>query len=248
MKRPIKPFVVEVRKGQKKPNTPENWARTDDRTPEDDSLRRAEAALFGPSTSPEQSGAPGRSGRILETISDAEPVAVLPVEETPAGRRGRPPGSKNKPKPVDEKNAFPKRRGRPPRIAEGQVRQVPVTPELTNAALESIARAKAPVPVSPLPQGRSAVVPVKRPRGRPRKTELDGTPILRPAAPAPVHAAPVSAAVNLPRAIRHAVEGAGADQGSIAGRLRRPRAGEGWKRRLRGMALNAFERRHRKEG
>ena len=108
MKRPIKPFVVEVRKGQKKGDEP---AQTSQPKPApkpgprnasgDDALRRAQAMLFSPSPAPSPAPAevtpPGRTGRILASLD--EPTAPV-VADAPARKRGRPPGSLNKPKPV----------------------------------------------------------------------------------------------------------------------------------------------------
>ena len=103
MKRPIKPFVVEVRKGQKsqKKSAPvletPVFGLSEEQPRENDALRRAEAALFGGFSAKTNDPSANRSGRILETIADEEPIP----EASPAvegKRRGRPPGSRNKPK------------------------------------------------------------------------------------------------------------------------------------------------------
>ena len=321
MKRPIKPFVVEVRKGQKSqkktavaPELP-TFILPEEQPRESDALRRAEAALFGGSgaRAADPSGGANRSGRILETIPDEAPaprtLSATPAGKTPAAeaqsvdgkRRGRPPGSRNKPKDPDAAGAppameaHPRRRGRPPRIAES-VRKVALTPDLASAALESIARAsvaRAPLPTRPSPRARLAAGPVKPPRagkrGRPpkekrakdmlaqerleqkrrakgkiaRKQSARVTPMAEESA-APAHGlwsvadhqpAPRAPAAftqprgpldMLPRLLRIGAEQAQGDPVALLSALRRPRAGERWKRRLRGAALAGYERRLKK--
>ncbi len=298
MKRPIKPFVVEVRKGQKSQKKSATVLETpvfglsEEQPRESDALRRAEAALFGGFSAKTNDSSANRPGRILETIADEEPIP----EASPAvegKRRGRPPGSRNKPKDVTEaapaeaaSEAPPKRRGRPPRITEA-VRKVELTPELASAALESIARAsvpRAPLPTRPAPRSRMAPAAAPKPvrtgkRGRPPKEKIAkekiarekvarvkiarGRPVRDEAAAArPVwrapetQFAPAPAAFTqprgpldtLPRLLRIAAEKAHGDAASLLGALRRPRAGERWKRRLRGAALVAYERRLKKSG
>ena len=180
MKRPIKPFVVEVRKGQKAQTKKAPvvelppMALFEEQPRENDALRRAEAALFGVfAAKPDPSAQSNRSGRILESIPEEAPVVEAPLIE--GKRRGRPPGSRNKLKegglePVaaaQSAPAAPKRRGRPPRVLEGSVRKVELTPELASAALESIAKAsviRAPLPTRPASKGRDPLVPAKPPR------------------------------------------------------------------------------------
>jgi hypothetical protein len=308
MKRPIKPFVVEVRKGQKSPkkkSLPADLPPVDlfeEQPRGNDALRRAEAALFGAAPKADLTGS-GRSGRILETIPDEAPSVEAPPIETK--RRGRPPGSRNKAKEIEEVSqeapAAPKRRGRPPRVLEGAVRKVELTPELANAALESIAKAAVARPVVPIMSARKArapvspAKPVREPRQdkaakilakqqakqakqeakltaklakqQARETKLTGkqakpkappasaprqTPIRRPApvvmaAPAP-SARPANPLDTLPRLIRIATETAQGDSAAPIVAMLRPRAGERWRRRLRGAALSAYERRHRKSG
>ena len=305
MKRPIKPFVVEVRKGQKAQTKKAPAAELpplalfEEQPRENEALRRAEAALFGVfAAKPDPSASSNRSGRILETIPDEAPVVEEPVIE--GKRRGRPPGSRNKPKEAGETPAVtaqeapaaPKRRGRPPRVLEGSVRKVELTPELASAALESIAKAsvmRAPVPTRPAPKERVALGPAKPPRepkralrkeklikakvvkektlkvkavkeksfkekplnqktpvgARNRLVPVDHAPKL--ASPAPV-AWPENPLDTLPRLIRSAVDTAEGDPALLLSALRRPRAGERWKRRLRGASLVAYERRLRKTG
>ena len=66
-----------------------------------------------------------------------------------------------------------------------------------------------------------------------------------PAAAAPM-AWPENPLDTLPRLIRIAVDKAQDDPALLLSALRRPRAGERWKRRLRGATLVAYERRLRK--
>ena len=295
MKRPIKPFVVEVRKGQKAQTkkTPvvelPPMALFEEQPRENDALRRAEAALFGVfAVKPDPSAPSNRSGRILESIPDEAPSVEAPQIE--GKRRGRPPGSRNKPKeggsePVAiaaDAPTAPKRRGRPPRVLEGSVRKVELTPELASAALESIAKAsviRAPLPTRPAPKGRDPLGLAKPPREPKRslrkeklikakasKEKVVKAKAIKEKAPAvarpprrPVEnaAIPASAAPmiwpekpldTLPRLIRIAVEKAQDDPVLLLSALRRPRAGERWKRRLRGASLLAYERRLRKTG
>jgi hypothetical protein len=257
MKRPIKPFVVEVRKGQKRSGTPEFMPKPD-KIPEDDAVRRAEALLFAPQPSPDSDDGPaaGRTGRILESIpAPGTEEASSPLEEEALPRRrGRPPGSKNKLKSEAAAAKPARRRGRPPRIPEGSVRQVAVTPELTSAALEAIARVQPPpmpaMPVrvaSPTPRYDA---PVKRKRGRPRKIDLaNPAPATRPAGATPpgLSVAPSAGSPSLPLLLRAALEAGAGQQEAIPAALTRTRAGERWKRRLRGAALRAFERKSQRQ-
>ncbi len=178
MKRPIKPFVVEVRKGaktQKKKTPVTDLLPVDlfeEKPRENGALRRAEAVLFKPAPRVEETGLSNRSGRILESIA----VGAEPVEEPIAEvrRRGRPPGARNKPKEIEtatsQPTEAPKRRGRPPQVVEGSVRKVQLTPELASAALESIAKAaeaRPLIPILPAQKGRiasSAAKPKREPR------------------------------------------------------------------------------------
>ena len=103
-----------------------------------------------------------------------EPIVA---EEPAPKRRGRKPGSKNKPREATVSE--PKRRGRPPRVAGGSVRSVPVTADIVSDALDKMARATSALPA---PTGArtmfatdaAVTIPVKRGRGRPRKVVPDG--------------------------------------------------------------------------
>lgn len=234
MRRDHRPFVVEVRRGQKKGLTVPAPSPAPEASPADDMMRRAEAALFG-RTEETKPGAsevrPLPARRILEVLP-AETAATETPRVVEPPRRGRKPGSRNRPKsmPFAEPAQERRRRGRPPKSPEGKVRSVTVTPELANAALEIMARVAAtPVPVTPL--SRSSVPPAplapKR-RGRPPKIAM--TPPTagtagRTSAPSllPETAGTVSA-----RSIQRIVERYGADA--------LPRLGQRWTRRLRGFA------------
>ena len=324
MKRPIKPFVVEVRKGAKvqKKKTPVTdllpMELLAEKPRENDALKRAEEALFKPAPKADEAAASNRSGRILETIAASEQAVEEPLVE--GKRRGRPPGSRNKPRELEaarpEPTVAPKRRGRPPKVVEGSVRKVQLTPELASAALESIAKAAVArplLPILPAQKGRvasSAAKPKREPRpakpdkllARAAKLEARQAKILamqekkeakqqaklvrqakpkppsaaasrkaaaRPAkperlsaprsqaqkpqtanAPASMSPAPTSRPSNpldaLPRLIRIGLESTHGDPVALAASLLRPRAGERWRRRLRGAAFFAYERRQRK--
>ena len=317
MKRPIKPFVVEVRKGSK---TQKKTPVTDllpaelleEKPRENSALKRAEAVLFKPAPNVEETGPSNRSGRILESIPVGEEPAEEPFVES--RRRGRPPGARNKPKEIEsaslQPTEAPKRRGRPPKVVEGSVRKVQLTPELASAALESIAKAaeaRPLIPILPAQKGRaasSAVKPKREPRpprpdllaARQAKLEAKQAKLLAkqekleakqqaklarqakqkppsaaairkaaaskpmpdrassPKSLAPKSSAPISPAQgpqpsnpldSLPRLIRIGLQAAQGDPSALAA-LQRPPAGQRWRRRLRGAAFFAYERRQRK--
>ncbi len=233
MRRETRPFVVEVRRGQqKKAPQPAPLPNPFVEQPnDDDMMRRAEEALFGrpaqaPGGSPAEPASPAR--RILEALAP-EPVEVLAEPNFEAPRRGRKPGSKNRPKEqIALAPEAKRRRGRPPKNPESQVRSVPVTPELANAALEVIAKV-ATSPVAPVPLAVAAsplVTPAKRPRGRPRKVPLPEQSSATAETTAAMEAGPVgpgnsSAAARIVARYR---DGNGRPAGQI------------WTRRLRGYA------------
>ena len=111
-------------------------------------------------------------------------------------------------------------RGRPPRNPDGMVRKVAVTQELTNAALEAIARVQPPPTVTSAPTRLIARplqqdLPVKRKRGRPRKVDQTG-PQGQPSrvardisAPVPSPHVPDSGTNGLPFGLRLVVGGGG---------------------------------------
>ena len=90
-------FVVEVKRGTSR----EAFISQDDGA---DRFAGAEALMFGepkPSVSADRefTGAPAKpAGRILPALDVPDPMVA--AEPQPTARRGRPPGSKNKPKPA----------------------------------------------------------------------------------------------------------------------------------------------------
>ena len=98
MKRELKPFVVEVKRGKRRQSF---LGQFEDQTVTmTDATRRAELALF--SSPPDGKVASKRgtdepAGRILPSLIEPPPAETV-VEEPPPRRRGRKPGSKNKPK------------------------------------------------------------------------------------------------------------------------------------------------------
>jgi hypothetical protein len=231
-------------------------------------LKRAEAALFKAAPKAEESVASSRSGRILESIAVGEPKAEEPLVESK--RRGRPPGSRNKPRELQaarpEAAEPPKRRGRPPRVVEGSVRKVQLTPELANAALESIAKAGVTRPVAPVISAQKA--PKTLPRVKPTRAPREALPVLKtvkkktpvraaprqsapehptaPPAPAPATMRQSSPLDRLPRLLTMTTDMGRDDPLALFTALLRPRAGQRWRRRLRGVAFFAYERRQRK--
>lgn len=258
MKRETRPFTVEVRRGAKKqsagvlPSPPP--APSAEKTP----MQRAEEILFSrdPAAAPKE-GAP-RWGRILEPV--IEPVVVLesPEAEPPTAprRRGRPPGSKNRPPSAGSDHKAP--RGRP-RLAP-EVRQLKLTPELVTAAIESmtkLAPGQPSVSAPTTPFGRSrgfeegGSAPIKRPRGRPRKNPISA-PEERPIEAASTRANGGDSAGERPRSVaaqRSPSGGSGvAPAKASRSRLKRYdlnrlfKPGERWKARMR---LRSLARRQR---
>jgi hypothetical protein len=271
MRRDKRPFVVEVKRGAKRavvaPTVLDGFSF-------DDAIQRAESALFGTGEEkslPKQSAAGARAAevfdapgnaaarRILEAISD-EPAMIEAADEPAPKKRGRKPGSKNKPRAI-EAPAPKKRRGRPPKVAGSDVRVVPVTADIAGAALDKMARA---TPAQSAPTGQKTLFPpsasageppVKRGRGRPRKIIPEGG--FPPRIPewitwaqsgdddTDVGAMPmvetIAEPVDQPRVVQFV-----RSTERIAARAGLPRAGLRWTRRLRGIAAYARDRRLRK--
>lgn len=171
MRREKRPFLVELKRGQKRPATLDAPAETELKS---SSLRRAKAMLFDGDNEAEAMTAAATQAprRILEAVAEEAPGA--PLLEAP--RRGRKPGSKNRPKVVViSEEAAPKRaRGRPRLHPEGAVRNVSATAELAQAALHSIGKISSGTSKFQVPRGHMHPVPMfeptpKRKRGRPRK-------------------------------------------------------------------------------
>ena len=110
MRRPIRPFTVETKKGARRADKteaaptpflelePEPIAERKRSTPQ---MKAAQALFDKPAPTPAQPGAPEAGARILRSL--IEPPPVLPVfDDFPDEpmRRGRKPGSKNKPREV----------------------------------------------------------------------------------------------------------------------------------------------------
>lgn len=256
MRHGSRPFVVEVKRGQKRtpvvhtvePSAPPPLPPETNSL--DDIFRRAEAALF--ERAPEQSekatpqadtlAAPQR--RILETLTEVDPLVTLLAERGEGSRRGRKPGSKNKPKDVAaqdaEKTAAANKNG-----------SVELTPERINEALKAMERAtgvyspRRTSPSPPKPSYQSASVPHAAPRGA--APHMTPTPIVVAAAIAPAGSLGVRAATaaepsadptTLIEANDAVDEARSRDRGSIRKRYvtgTEPRPGERWKRRLRGI-------------
>ena len=269
MRRDKRPFVVEVKRGAKRASP----AQQNFSSPSfDDAFQRAEQALFGtPGDQPSVTIAPAEFAepaggeqpmpprRILEAIP-GEAEAVMPADDPAPKRRGRKPGSKNKPRETPA--AEPKRRGRPPRVAGGSVRSVPVTADIVTEALDKIARV---APVLPAPSGARTLfaeagatpLPVKRGRGRPRKVvPVGGFPPKVPewiawvasATDDDEPAAPMSLVADDDYEIdeNEPMIADATVAARIPGRRDGLRAGQRWTRRLRGMAANAHQKRARK--
>lgn len=254
MRRDKRPFIVELKRGQKRPGTLVDLAANE---PKQDARFRAQDALFGGGTASEspivetdplfstpstQVQFPPRR-RILEALAPVQAVE----EDLEAPRRGRKLGSKNKSKLLtnEDTGLLPKRpRGRPPRNPEGQVRSVAATPELEKAALKMIAKSRFNPPISPIPGGRMShpipmfEPPPKRKRGRPRKIrapKFDWTVWASDEAPEPV---PMPTVVQVAQV--EEVDFEDLETLSVVPTLQRfensgprLRAGERWKRRIR---------------
>ncbi len=248
MKRERRPFVVEVKRGQKRAG---GFPEPEISEIKLDSVKRAQDALFGGSWPVEASIATSEQEQRPESANVAPPRRILEavapdlaelIEIAPP-RRGRKPGSKNKPKLHDlSVEPMVKRgRGRPRLNADSSVRKVAVTPEITSAALRKIATASQPHFFSKAPGNNIQPVPMfepppKRGRGRPRKikppkfdwtawtSNEDGDVHVESAIVAP-HAA--AAPVVKPVMALPPLTGVTRFEGP------RVRAGERWKRRLR---------------
>jgi hypothetical protein len=177
MKRETRPFTVEVRRGSKKQSAP-FLPPPEAQTPatEKNPLQRAEEILFSrePGQGPDRP-APPRTGRILEPVEQAQRPEEAQPEPEPATeaprRRGRPPGSKNRSATVE--GVERPGRGRPRSTPEG--RRLKLTPELINAAMDSMTK----VASAPSAGGSAAArgeaeleglgVDTERPSRRPRQ-------------------------------------------------------------------------------
>jgi hypothetical protein len=247
MRREKRPFVVEVKRGDKRAA-----GKSDAKKAEPAKSKSSKSQALAPIEANVRAAMDGAdqpaNRRILEAL-DAPRSEAAVTTEAGAPRRGRKPGSKNKPRVAEA--VEPKRRGRPPKSA-GAVRTVAITADLANAALDKISRSAAPPPTGVTTMFASDAPPageqpVKRGRGRPRKIVPPGgfppkvpqwvTWVQTPDEPEsemddPTEAADDAAAasVNEPQVapLVRALE-----------RMSRPaglRAGSRWSRRLRGYA------------
>ena len=99
MKRDLKPFVVEVKRGKRRPSFLGQFE--DKTTTMNEATRRAELALFTAppgDTAAAQMKAQESAGRILPSLIEPEPADEIVLDDPAPRRRGRKPGSKNKPK------------------------------------------------------------------------------------------------------------------------------------------------------
>ena len=105
------------------------------------------------------------------------------------------------------------------------------------------ARAAPPAGDPPVSKRAQKKAPAPAPAApRPRTQQ---SPPAQPAAPSPT-AKPHPTLDRLPRLLRMAAELGQNDPNALFAALQRPRAGERWRRRLRGVAFFAYERRQRK--
>jgi hypothetical protein len=143
MKRGTRPFIVEVRRGQKRVQPLEGEGESS--AFRNEALRRAEAALFGTPPSepkpakPEPAPPPPEQRRILVSLADVEPSAAPVAEPEPPRRRGRKPGKV-------QTGTEPVRHEKKRLADKTAARRVPLTPELVNAALDKIEKATRAVP------------------------------------------------------------------------------------------------------
>ncbi len=102
MKRELKPFVVEVKRGKRRSPFGARVEMLNAKPSE--ASRRADLALFAASSSEpvlSKSLATEALGRILPSLIEVTPEPDVVRDEIAPRRRGRKPGSKNKPKALD---------------------------------------------------------------------------------------------------------------------------------------------------
>ena len=241
MKRGTRPFIVEVRRGQKRTTPTEG---EEDSSPlRNEALRRAEVALFGaPPAEPSEArlepvSPPPPPRRILASLTEPEPEVPLFAE--PERRRGRKPGKV-------QKTEEPRRNGKS-RATDTAARNVPLTPELVSAALDKIEKVTLADPwrpglqrVSAAADGAEKALRVRRKKTAASSRRADSKLQREPAKAAPV-AAPAQSVASAKRMGSRPLQKASADtpsrRPSIRGRYvfgTEPKPGERWKRRLRG--------------
>ena len=161
MRRDKRPFTVEVRRGgNKTPAAPKTKSRP--------AAKKIQPPVeMAPPTAaelpPPALEANKPVGRILPSLVEPEPVELMAEPDLPR-RRGRPPGSKNKPKPGRESSGLPiaaKRRGRPPKVRVS-----------APTVYEWAASANEPEIVAPVRQAEPVVRAIAEPRQAPHERRV----------------------------------------------------------------------------
>ncbi|HWG06433.1 MAG TPA: hypothetical protein VG271_15590 [Beijerinckiaceae bacterium] len=234
MKRGTRPFIVEVRRGQKKAAIVGGEEETG--FLRNDAVRRAEAALFGTpaaehdATKPVPASTPAPR-RILASLTEPEPAPVF-VDAEPRENKAE----------KAQKSAQP-RQDRRRRSQDSAGRSVPLTPELVSAALDQIEkvthaepRATGSQTIAAPAGGSDTPSSIRRKTNGLRRVAPAQKQGQTEAASVRAHAgAPAKKAA--PVVMRNAASDAAPRRPSIRGRYvfgTEPKPGEKWKRRLRG--------------
>lgn len=248
MRRESRSFVVERRRGQKRAPVVTTIEQPQQSAPIhesglDEIFRRAEAALFdrGGGPQPKPSAFPSENGashdstvsrdntvpqesepkrRILENLNEVDPLTALLAERGEASRRGRKPGSKNKPKD-------PATLALDPAAMANLKGRMELTPERINEALKAMERVSASA-------SARGVKPVTVGLGRPVSNEVeeDGVTderltIVEQSTEHAVSDTPIATVAEARPRERATIRGR-----YVVGSELKP--GERWKRRLRG--------------
>ena len=119
MKRDLKPFVVEVKRGKRRSQLGKPFESLGLDSSLGEAAKRAEMALFAspPAQKIVAAPPPQTAGRVLPSLIEIPPVVTRDAEPAPR-RRGRKPGSKNKPKLAngDHPSAIEAPRSRQPKV------------------------------------------------------------------------------------------------------------------------------------
>ena len=152
MKRDLKPFVVEVKRGKRRSQLGKQFESVGLDSSLSEAAKRAEIALFA-SPPPQKlvAAAPPSPpvGRVLPSLIEIPPTAAPEADPLPR-RRGRKPGSKNKPKPANGDHA---------RAAEAPSAGRPKMSG--NAAPVVMVRVTRPIDVRPLPPASTTAEAVR---------------------------------------------------------------------------------------
>jgi hypothetical protein len=240
MRRDKRPFVVELKRGQKRPVTSSELGSSRPKP----IVRSAYDSVFSGSLAgggdlrcaDQPSETPGKdiTRRILESVVES---CAAPSPSAEPARLGRKPKAQSEVR-LESAPTEKRRRGRPSKQAESTVRKVTVTPELSSAALDQISNISQHQIISTIPGGHMTLVPLfepapKRKRGRPRKIKppkfdwtewAEGAPEIDAADT--VVQQPIPLQTHLPQALPR-LSGVTRFDGP------KVRAGERWKRRLR---------------